>query len=64
MVFIVMHGSGNMFGQYFILDGESFNGHTYHAMLSDRVFPDMMRVLGHAGFFATTWQQVYFTSQI
>ena len=64
MVFTVMHGSGNIFGLYFLQDGESFNGHTYRTMLSDRVFPDMMRVLGYAAFFATTWQQVYFTSQI
>ena len=34
------------------------------AMLEDQVFPDMMYVLGYEGFFATTWQQVYFTSQI
>ena len=64
MVYTVMHGSGHMFGPYFLNDGESFNGETYRAMLTDLVFPDMMRVLGHAGFFATTWQQVYFTSQI
>ena len=64
MVFTVMHGSGNIFGPYFLQNGESFNGHTYRAMLEDQVFPDMMHVLGHDGFFATTWQQVYFTSQI
>ena len=64
MCYTVMHGSGHMFGPYFLNDGESFNGHTFLAMLSDRVFPDMMRVLGHAGFFTTTWQQMYFTSKI
>ena len=64
MVFSVMHGSGNVFGPYFLQHGECFNGNTYRTMLEDRVFPDMMHVLGHAGFFATTWQQVYFTSQI
>ena len=64
MVFTVMHGSGNIFGPYFLQNGETFNGNTYRAMLTDRVFPDMMAQLGHAAFFATTWQQVYFTSQI
>ena len=64
MSYTVMHRSGHMFGLYFLNDGKIFNGHTYRAMLTDLVFPDMMRVLGHAGFFATIWQQVYCTSQI
>ena len=64
MVYTVMHGSGHMFGPYFLNDSESFNGDTYRAMLTDKVFPDMIRVLGHARFNGTIWQQVYFTSQI
>ena len=64
MVYTVMHGSGHMFGPYFLNDGKSFNGETYLVMLTDKVFPDMIRVLGHARFNATIWQQVYFTIQI
>ena len=64
MVYTVMHGSGHMFGPYFLNDGETFIGQTYRAMLTDKVFPDMICVLGHAGFFATIWQQVYLTCQI
>ena len=30
MVFTVMHGSGNIFGTYFLQNGESFNGHIFN----------------------------------
>ena len=60
MVFTVMHGSGNLFGPYFLPNGATFNGETYRNMLTDQVFPKMMQVLGHAGFFNTIWQQVWY----
>ena len=49
MCYTVMHGSGHMFGPYFLNDGKSFNGVTYRAMLTDLVFPDMTRLLGMLG---------------
>ena len=49
MVFSLMHGSGHLFGPYFLPHGSTFNGATYRQMLTDQVFPEM-----------TVWQQVLF----
>ena len=57
MVFSIVHGSGQVFGPYFLKAGVNLNQYGYKRLLSHTVFPDMKRRLGQAGFDSTCWQQ-------
>ena len=56
MVLALVHGSGKVFGPYFLPADVNLNQHGYKRMLSHTVFPDMRRVLC-LEFDSTIWQQ-------
>ena len=55
--FSIVHGSGQVFGPYFLKAGVNLNQYGYKRLLSHTVFPDMKRRLGQAEFDSTCWQQ-------
>ena len=57
MVFAIVHGSGKLFGPYFLREGVNLDQYGYKRLLSHIVFPDMKQKLGQVEFNSTIWQQ-------
>ena len=56
MVFAFVHGSGQVFGPYFLKQGVNLDQFGYKRLLRHTVFPDMRRALGLVEFNSTIWQ--------